>query len=146
MHTVRSIRAVARGGGRGRAMPPPRIPFAPPCQFSKLSKSRRSVRENVTVFSHKAILINKEIIYPMRSLAFSLISSTLLIEWSYSTYIYIVCVCVCGVCVCVCVCVCSVLTVQYKYIRVHIIRVYVFPSRKELSIQVYQLLPNYVLK
>ena len=39
-------RAVARGGAGG-AMPPPRIPFAPPPrQFSKLSKSRRSVREN----------------------------------------------------------------------------------------------------
>ena len=38
--------------GEQGAMPPPRIPFAPPPrQFSKLSKSRRSVRENAMVFT-----------------------------------------------------------------------------------------------
>ena len=52
-------RAVAREGAGGGGIPPPLIPFAPRRQFSKLSTSRRSVRENAMVFSHKAILTCK---------------------------------------------------------------------------------------
>ena len=81
----------------------------PPRQFSKLSISRRSDRENVTVFSHMAILISKVNSYPMCLLAFSLFSSTVLIVYSVR----------CTVCVCV---QCTNST-SYTSIRVHIIRV-----------------------
>ena len=72
-------------------------PFRPPRQFSKLSKSRRSVKENAIVFSHMAILTSK--VCTSDHLSHVLISIFIVFLLRTDR---IVCVFVC-VCVCVCV-------------------------------------------
>ena len=90
-------RAVARGGQEGQC-PHYESLLLPPRQFSKPSKSRRSVRENAMVFSHMAILTSKTFTSDQTDHLSHVLISIFIVFLLRTDRILCVCVCVCVCC------------------------------------------------